>query len=54
MNALYTKAVNATPLHRANWIKRSEKWRRLMVAARSGESRAHEQLLREEPQTALH
>ena len=49
MNALYTKAVNVTPLHRANWIKRSEKWCCLMVAAQSGASRAYERLLREEP-----
>ncbi len=34
-------------LHRANWIKRSEQWRCLMVAAQSGEGQAYEQLLRE-------
>jgi RNA polymerase sigma factor (sigma-70 family) len=34
-------------LHRANWIKRSEQWRCLMVAAQRGEGQAYEQLLRE-------
>ena len=55
MSTPHAKAVNAAAfkspsdagLHRANWIKRSEQWRCLMVAAQRGESQAYEQLLRE-------
>jgi DNA-directed RNA polymerase specialized sigma24 family protein len=36
-----------TGLRHANWNKRSEQWRCLMVAAQGGESRAYVQLLRE-------
>jgi RNA polymerase sigma factor (sigma-70 family) len=45
--AVRPRRAARTALRSANWERRSEQWRCLMVAAQGGESQAYEQLLRE-------